>query len=239
MKLRGGSMKPYYEDGSVTIWHGDCRDVLPTLASVDVFVTDPPYGVDGGRGGDARDFQKASYGSSWPDTPRYVASVCVPTVTALAEVCRAGAVTPGIRCLMDYPGPRDIGCFWTPASVTHGPWGFTTFQPILYYGKDWRAGLGALPSGRVLTAPAKKNGHPCPKPLDAWQWLVDKVAKEDEAVLDPFMGSGTTLVAAKNLGREAIGIEIEEKYCEIAALRCSQEVLALAPPTPREEVDHG
>ena len=72
-----------------------------------------------------------------------------------------------------------------------------------------------------------KNGHPAAKPLSVVVDLVEKLCADSDTVLDPFMGSGTTLVAAKNLGRKAIGIEIEERYCEIAAQRCSQGVLAL------------
>lgn len=210
----------------MTIFHADCREVLPSL-SADVFLTDPPYGIDGGRGGDARDFGKGAYGGDWADTPEYIASVCAPAVADLVSRCRAGAITPGIRCLRAYPEPSDMGCFWTPASQTHGPWGFTTFNPILYYGRDWRAGLGALPSGRMVTERAPKNGHPCPKPLSAWTWLLGKVARPGESVVDPFVGSGTTLRAAKDLGLRAYGVEIDERWCEIAADRLAQKVLSL------------
>jgi site-specific DNA-methyltransferase (adenine-specific) len=76
--------------------------------------------------------------------------------------------------------------------------------------------------GTVSAAP--KNGHPCPKPEIEWRWLVNKVCMPGETVIDPFMGSGTTLRCAKDLGLKAIGIEIEERYCEIAAKRLEQEV---------------
>ena len=76
------------------------------------------------------------------------------------------------------------------------------------------------------TETAPKNGHPCPKPLGVWRKILRRVSPEDNGpILDPFMGSGTTLRVAKDLNRKAIGIEIEEKYCEIAANRMSQEVL--------------
>ena len=74
---------------------------------------------------------------------------------------------------------------------------------------------------------AEKLGHPCSKPMKEWTWLLNKVSLEGETILDPFMGSGTTLRAAKDLGRKAIGIEIEERYCEIAVKRLAQEVMAL------------
>ena len=71
----------------------------------------------------------------------------------------------------------------------------------------------------------RPKGHPCPRPLDQMKFIVTALTEENDTILDPFMGSGTTLVAAKNLGRKAIGIEIEEKYCEIAVKRLRQEVL--------------
>lgn len=218
--------RPYYHDerAGITIYKADCRDLVDLKA--DVLLTDPPYGIEGGTGGDARDFGKGNYISNgWADTPQYIKESVVPVIEMVLRNARCGAVTPGVRCMMLYPQPRDIGCFWAPAGQTHGPWGFQTFHPILYYGKDHRAGKGALPSGRVFPPSNEKNGHPCPKPLKAWLWLLDKVSQPGEVVLDPFMGSGTTLRAAKDLGRKAIGIEIEEKYCEIAVKRLAQEVL--------------
>jgi site-specific DNA-methyltransferase (adenine-specific) len=202
-----------------TLYLGDCLEILPTLARVDAVVTDPFYGIDGGRGGDARDFAKGDYAAAFDDTPESVKRVCVPAVEWAMSNADAVAVTPGIRCLHLYPVARDMGCFWTPAAATHGPWGMTTFQPILYYGKDWRAGKGAMPSGRQVTEASEKNGHPCPKPIRAWTWLTDKVAKPGATVLDPFMGSGTTGVACANLVRKFIGIEIERRYFDIACER--------------------
>ena len=79
---------------------------------------------------------------------------------------------------------------------------------------------------------AEQNGHPCPKPFKAWLWLVQKMCSPKGTVLDPFMGSGTTLRAAKDLGRSAIGIEIEESYCEIAANRLRQQVMDFTRKAP-------
>jgi site-specific DNA-methyltransferase (adenine-specific) len=217
-------LTPYYQRDGITIYHGDSAAILPALEPGFVLLTDPVYGIDGGKGGDARDYAKGRYLST-EDTEHYVRLVCVPIVSIGIHRAIRAAVTPGIRCLGMYPRPDDMGCFWSPAAATHGPWGFTTFQPILYYGKDFRAGKGALPTGRQLTEAAEKNGHPCPKPIGAWRWLLAKVSMEGETVVDPFMGSGTTLVAARQEGRTAIGIEIEERYCEIAAKRLSQGVL--------------
>ena len=218
-------MKPYYEHVGIKIFHGDCREILPGLsATADAMLTDPVWGIDGGRGHDAYIYGKALYDGKWQDTPEYVKEVVIPALDLALFLVDRAAITPGVRCMMLYPPPADMGCFWMPAAPKRGPWGFTTFSPILYYGRDYRAGKGALSTSLRVTDAAEKNGHRCPKPLTAWSWLLKKVSQEGETVLDPFMGSGTTLVAAKNLGRKAIGIEIEEKYCEIAAKRLSQEV---------------
>lgn len=78
-----------------------------------------------------------------------------------------------------------------------------------------------------MVPPIEIDGHPCPFPETLAARCIAAVTRPGEIALDPFMGSGSTLVAAKSLGRRAIGIEIEERYCEIAATRCSQEVLGL------------
>ena len=90
-----------------------------------------------------------------------------------------------------------------------------------------KAGMGARPDRIDATDPGRdKTGHPCAKPLFSWKKIMLRCsAEESGAVLDPFMGSGTTLRAAKDLGRRAIGIELEERYCEIAAKRLGQGVL--------------
>jgi hypothetical protein len=180
-----------------------------------------------GRGHNAKAHEKTRYEAGWEDTPEYLQAEVIPVISRLVSLDVPMAITPGNRCMWLYPSPADVGCFWQPAGATHGPWGFATFTPILYYGKDWRAGKGPLATSRPLTELAEKNGHPCPKPLRAWSWLLDKVCPPGAVVLDPFVGSGTTLRAAKNRGRKAIGIEIEERFCEIAVERLGQEVLPL------------
>ena len=226
-------MKPYYEHAGITIYHGDCREVLP-LVVADCFVSDPPYGVSGSVGGNARDRNKADYdfAADWRDDEENIRSVAAPVFRELISRGMRGAITPGTRCMWLYERPRDIGCFWSPADTGFGPWGMICFHAILYYGSDPRGGIGQSPSSRCIQGNAPKNGHPCPKPTKEWTWLVNKVSMLGETILDPFMGSGTTLVAAKQLGRRAIGIEIEERYCEIAVKRLAQEMLPLEPPEP-------
>ena len=226
-------MNPYYEHAGITIYHADCRDLVGEL-SADVVVTDPPYGVDGSSGTANVARGKATYvQSQWRDDSDYLQDVCVPAIVDLLERIDRGALTvgnPNLHLWLRALRPDDIGAFWQPATSGLGPWGFATVQPILYFGRDPRLGKGQMPSGTTLTKADRQVleseiDHPCPKPYMAWKWLVAKASLEGETVIDPFVGSGTTLVVAKHLGRKAIGIE--ERYCEVAAERLSQEVLAL------------
>lgn len=217
--------QPYYQDSSVTIYHGDCREILPLLPKVDLVLTDPPYGISGGVGGQQHDYRKSDYSGEWSDDPAYIEAVCAPVIEQCRAMAKTVCLTPGTRCMCFYQQPDDAGCFYAPASPRVGKFGFQSFHPIFYYGWYRDGGKANTSTSMVLTEIAEKNGHPCPKPYRAWKWLLERLSEPSATVLDPFMGSGTTLRAAKDLGRKAIGIEIEEKYCEIAAKRMAQEVL--------------
>jgi DNA modification methylase len=209
--------------GPCTLYCGNSLDLLPTIAgNIGAVVTDPPYGIAGGKGSNVKR-GKGRYEAAFTDDPAYVAAVCVPVIEQCLRLGVPMGVTTGIPCLHLYPSPTDIGCFWTPAAVGRGPWGFSTFNPILYYGKDARAGRGQLPSGTQVTERPEPNGHPCPKPLKAWTWLVDKVAPPGVTVLDPFMGSGTTAIACLRTGRGFVGIELSPVYFQIACERVAGE----------------
>lgn len=217
--------------GNQTLILADCREVLEDLTA-DCFLTDAPYGIAGTV--DAQ--KKGAYTSPFDDTREHLLEVVVPAIVTCISVTQRGAITPGNNNMRIYPEPADIGCFWTPAGTGFSKWGFTTYHPIYYYGTDFRAGHGPWPTGKQVTERAMKNGHPCPKPLEAWKWLLEKVSQEGETVIDPFVGSGTTLVACQQLGRHGIGIEICEEYFEIACKRVERAARGLvdqpmvAPP---------
>lgn len=219
-------MQPYYESGGITIYHGDARDVIASLAGpFDVVLTDPPYGIEGGVGLGA-DRGRGDYSVAFVDDEDNIRTVVVPIIEWCIENARCVVVTPGNRHFSAYPQPQSFGAFYQPAAVGLQAFGNLDAQPIFYYGTAGGGRMGK-PCSYVLTETPEANGHPCPKPLRAWRKLLANVSEAGHTVLDPFAGSGTTLRAAKDLNRKAIGIEIEERYCEIAAKRLAQEVLAL------------
>lgn len=219
-------MKPYYESEGVTIYHGDCREVLP-LVSADVLVTDPPYGVE--FNGKATKHTSPGGGYTTSDS----ADIGPVAVRMALPTVRRGAVFTGVRNLFAYPEPADIGCVYCPSGAGIGRWGFSCFHPVLFYGP--RPPGGMRPASIESFATSGESAHPCPKPLPWLLWVLSLVTCDGETVVDPFAGSGTTLRAAKDLGRKAIGVEIEERYCEIAARRMSQRVLDLAPLVESKE----
>ena len=213
-------MTPYYDEDGITIYHGDCRDVLPLHA--DVLVMDPPYGINhstSSRGTAAwRNAKTAIAGDettelrdwvlgTWSGPALVFGSWKVPHPTDTKAVL---VWDKGLCC-----GMGDLSIPWKPnweeVYVLGG--GFTGHRgsSILHYEI-----VGQTSWGRV---------HPNEKPVDLMRALLGKCPPG--LVLDPFMGSGSTLRAAKDLGRRAIGIEVDERYCEIAAKRLAQGVLAL------------
>lgn len=209
----GGGVKPYYERGGITIYHGKCEDVLPTLeaGSVDLVLTDPPYGVN-----------KAEWDQSFPTDWMHEAS----------RVSRkAIAVMPGVDNILRLPFSVGEHVYrWTLSvhltnGMARGRMGFGNWIPVVVYAKpDVSLHRHQQDAGAVAVVGAMPD-HPSPKPLRAMTWVLSRF--DVGSVLDPFMGSGTTLRAAMDLGMSAIGCEIEERYCEIAARRLQQQVLPL------------
>ncbi len=207
-------IKPYYVDDACCIIHGDCREILPTLPKVDLVLTDPPYGIasiwKGGseRHGWAKANAEGVLRNQW--------DVSAPDATALALVISKGENVviwggnyfnlPPSRCWLVWNKPE------RGFSLAEAELAWTNRDAVV----------------RVKDAPRSEpdRQHPTQKPLELMTWCVS-FFPDATTILDPFMGSGTTLRAAKDLGRKAIGIELEERYCEIAAKRLAQEVLAL------------
>lgn len=217
-------MKPYYDEDGITIYHGDCRDVLPLIHG-DVIATDPPYGVQVDYDG---------YDDT-PDNLRQLIDTSYPLMRAAAPLV---AMTTGVKHMWKWPEPDWAMCWFEAGGSGVGPWGFTTWQPILVYGRDpyLARGLGSRPDGFTGLSGAIGRGpiedrfdvnHPVAKPLAVARWIVGRLAPEPSVVIDPFMGGGSFVRAARDLGHRAIGIEQSERYCEIAVQRLAQGVLPL------------
>ncbi len=201
--------KPFYKDDRCTIYHGDCREILPLLPKFDLLLTDPPYGLGyrltGGKGEWGRHFEKSP---DWDQvlSPEWVIKRCVE-ISNLAIVWGGNYYSlPPTRCWIAWDKIQNH-------TSGHFEMAWTTFDKPTRMFRLSR--VEAYSSGKA---------HPTQKPLPLMQWCLS-FAPDAQTVLDPFMGSGTTLVAAKLEGRQAVGIEINERYCEIAAERLRQGVL--------------
>ena len=219
---------PYYSDDAVTIYHGDCLDIIDVL-EFDVVVTDPPYGRSWSQGdtGSARGWRTDSHAGIIGDAS---------TAARDAAMASWGESTPaavfGDFMIPAPPTTKQVLVFdkGGDAGFTGACAGFRRNAEAIYLMGKLSSGLGGRSSviSSVVSCGgnlARTTGHPHTKPADVVRLLCESVG--GGMILDPFMGSGTTLRAAKDLGRKAIGIEIDERYCEIAARRMGQEVLDL------------
>jgi DNA modification methylase len=211
-------MTPYYEQDGITIYHGDCRDVLPTIEPVDLVLTDPPYNFGKDYGTHDDSMATEAY-EAW----------CAEWFGLCQNLSQRIIVFPGhgnLPVWWNIRKPSNVACCYKPGNpAPGGSIQFCEWEPWLYWG-PFMGGSNVIRA--TVTKQRDTGDHPCPKPLSLMTALIQK--SKAKTIIDPFMGSGTTLRAAKDLGRKAIGIEIEERYCEIAARRLQQAVLPLEIP---------
>lgn len=212
-------MRPYYSDSLVTIYHGDCRDVLPALGlpEVALLLSDPPYGINHEptrrSDGSKRWGAERVRGDAEPFDPAHL-------------LAYQRAVLWGANWYADKLPPSGGWVFWdkTPKGRKEG---FTSSDGEL----AWTNCSCLLRTFRLQWGGEARGGegfyHPTQKPVALMRWLIQEYAAPDGVVLDPYCGAGPALVAARDLKRRAIGIEIEEHHCATAAERCRQEVLDL------------
>ena len=213
--------KPYYTDDHVVIYHADCRQILADMPRVDLVLTDPPYGLDVGKHPHAgARLNPMRYGVNEWD-----AAIDQSLFDAVVQAAPQAIIWGGNY----YQTPRASGwlvwdkCINPGLGHAHCELAYTTLPvAVRQFTYLW--------TGYWQEAGFKRQHreHLTEKPIPLLKWCIS-LAKNVKLVLDPFMGSGTTLRAAKDLGLHAIGIEIEERYCEIAAKRMSQQVLPLEP----------
>jgi len=227
-------MKPYYEDDLVTLWHGDCREVTAWLEA-DVLVTDPPYGREWRQG--RIKAGPSAYHSRGRNASESQVGISGDRTTEIRDAALAlwgdrRAVVFGDLMLTPPERTKLVGAYRKPtdAGVRGAMGGVRRDLEAFYLVGPWPSGLGGRSA--LLTTGARcqanpngisaRSGHPHAKPIDV---MCDLLSLSTGVIADPFAGSGSTLVAAKHLGRRAIGVELEERYCEIAAKRLAQDTL--------------
>tara|TARA_Y100000310_G_scaffold62977_1_gene58248 strand:- start:104 stop:736 length:633 start_codon:yes stop_codon:yes gene_type:complete len=210
-------VKPYYEDDAVTIYHGDCRDILPTL-TFDAIVTDPPYGIEysPGRYRDSLEF-KPIVGDDENDLGAWIANHEAPRAVFGADNFAHRLPPGGTWTVWD---KRVV----ESADRIHG----SPFEMVWIYGHGSRKRriYRIQHCGAINADGQARRVHPTQKPVVLMKRIINDHFPTG-VIADPFMGAGSTLRAAKDLGRRAVGIEIEERYCEAAVARLAQEVLSL------------
>ena len=210
--------EPYYQDDHVTLHHGDCLELAELWTCADTLVTDPPYGM--------------AYESNRNRDKRNV-KLGVPLRADESTEVRDQALDAwGDRPALVFgkwtqPRPRDVRARLIWDKMVHGtgdlsiPWG-PTDEEIYVIGSGWvgKRGSNIIRQQMLMSGDRDRPAHPTPKPVALMEALIAKCPPG--TIADPFSGSGATLVAAKALGRKAIGVELEERYCEIAANRLAQ-----------------
>jgi site-specific DNA-methyltransferase (adenine-specific) len=224
-------MSVYYQDDLVTLYHGDCREITDWL-SADVLVTDPPYGrawkqgrIEGRGNGRRPSDASARHDGIENDHDSTVRDDVLAAWGQRRAIVFGDLMLPaptGTKLVRVYRKPTSAGVRGAVASCRRD-------LEAVYLIGPWPSGIGGGTSlietrtANVATGPAARYGHPHAKPLDVMEELV--FMADALMIADPFAGSGSTLVAAKRLGSKAIGVELDERYCEIAARRLDQGVL--------------
>jgi len=216
----------YPDDYINKIIQGDCLEIMKDIPdkSVDLVLTDPPYGIG---------FAYISYN----DTRENLKELIKQFMPEALRIGKRVGVLCGITQISLYPEPDWIMSVVWNTTGSFGKYGYTQWMPILLYGNDLK-GFGNVNGvtksdiikisgggGVGFTRSDLEKEHTCPKPKTIMDKVVQRISNEDDIILDCFAGIGSTLLSAKNLNRNFIGIEISEKYCEIARQRLRQEVM--------------
>lgn len=216
--MGGIEVTPYYADDQIQLFLGDCLEVDAWLEA-DVLICDPPYGM--------------AFVSSWTTQRRPVANDRDPAVRDAALSEWGGARPAAIFGTWRVPKPPNVRqvLIWDKRGAGPGmgdlTTAFGTSHEEIYLVGHWAKTTARR--GSVITTESSPSelttriGHPTPKPVGLMETLIE--AAPPGTIADPFAGSGSTLIAARNLGRKAIGVELEERYCEIAARRLDQMCL--------------
>ena len=211
-------MEPYYTDEFVTIYQATCEDLLCKIGQFDLLLTDPPYGLDEANGRNKKRGKLAvpvDYGTSdWDETINQNA------IDLARNICTYQIIFGGNYYVLP---PSKCWLIW---DKENGETDFADCE-LAWTNFDKATRLKRHIWNGMIRKNHEQRWHPTQKPLDVIKWSISQSPNTVTTILDPFMGSGTTLRAAKDLGIKAVGIEIDERYCEIAANRMSQLAMAL------------
>ena len=227
--------KPYYNESGITIYHGDCKEILPHLEPVDLVLTDPPYEQNKTGGGIYR--RRPTYKEIGKNLSSFNPDEYWDLLSKASKNTH-GYIFTSKSCLRSFITLAETSDLsWdiliygknNPLPMKNNRY-LSSFEYIFFYrGKDcyWNneTNYKYYSKIKMVNCMPSQFGHPTEKSISVLSEMINVSTKDDHTILDPFIGSGTTLVAAKTLGRKAIGIEIEEKYCEMAVKRLRQEVL--------------
>ena len=207
-------MVPYYQDEYVTLYCGDCREIVPTLGKFDLLLTDPPYGIKRFERGSLRFDKKREFpnGIKWDVAPD------LETLNGIMEVV-TNSIIWGMNNL-PLPTTEHFLVWDKEQTVDNFASAELAWCNLKTPAKVFRYSIHRHNNSKI-------GGHPTEKPLMLMTWCITLAGDNVKTIFDPFAGSGTTGVAAKLLNRKCTLIEKEEKYCEIAARRLSQGVLPL------------
>lgn len=231
-------MKPYYQDEYCTIYHGDCLELLAQMPKVDLVLTDPQYQLANGKkattmNATAKRGKKYLKGTvtipkDWGDAIgddepfNPLPFLEISTKAVLWGAIHYSSLLPNSTSWLVWDKRNGVAS--DDNADCEMAWS-NIGGPARIHRQLWK---GICRSGQENISIQGEKYHTFQKPINLMTWCI--VLSKAETILDPFMGSGTTLLAAKDLNRKAIGIEIEEKYCEIAVKRLSQEVLCFTTP---------
>lgn len=198
------------------VTQGDCLELLKELPdkSVDLCLTDYPYGAE------------VEY-DNYKDTKENLEKLIKNTMPEILRISKRALITTGTRNLFMYPEPDWILNWYVKSGAGVSNWGFTTWHPILAYGKDpyLTNRMGSRADSIESIEASEKNGHPCPKPINTWIKLLERGSVDkNDIILDPFAGSGTTAIASMRTNRNFICFEQSAEYCDIANKRIQQEL---------------
>ena len=228
-------MKPYYEADGITIYHGDCLEIAPQLPRMDLLVCDPPFFMPSQHYA-ARSVWPKAWGDTailarwWDGALDVLADRLLDTGSAFLFCDDESYAVFYPACYRRFAALTAL--VWDKGRIGMGaPWRHT-HEFILHCRTataKWRAGAGESDVLRFKPLPSASRSHPVDKPPSMLRYLIRATTDEGDTVFDPFVGGGSTLVAARDENRLAIGIEIEERYCEIAAKRLQQTDLFVGP----------